>query len=130
MAGVISEQFYQRLMRMVTAWERSSRFGSPVGKIPFREALNSGSVLVRAPSGGIAARTTVEPPSENCWICKIDANDITVTSDTIQVFNWLTVDVMSTGSRLGFATQDRFGTWWATGDDCADSGEDLFEDPA
>ena len=81
------------------------------------------AVLIRA-SATIAARNGSSPGSGTCTILTANSSDeIITTADTITVYNYLTVPIMSSGERMGQAI--KIGDlYWAISDDCHDVTED------
>jgi len=87
----------------------------------------TGTVIVQAPAGGIPARSGGTCQSALCKVATIteDGNAATITIDQdaeeLDVFNYITIAVLTNGDRYGQAVLQRDGRWWAISDDCHDT---------
>ena len=91
---------------------------------------SSATVIVQAPEGGILARSGGTCQSALCKIVTITGDpgvDAELTIDPeakeLQVYNYITIDVLTKGDRYGQAILQQDGRWWAISDDCHDGEE-------
>ena len=92
----------------------------------------SGFAIVRSSAPGIAGRNEIDGRIFSRVVDVLTRADtgppfdgeLVTTGEQIEVFNPYTFPVLSTGQRIGSATQDANGNWWITGSDCFDVNED------
>jgi len=130
---LISSSDIKKIQSLVD-WQRQVR--SPLQKLLSKtpetkhpRMLGGGggsTVLVQAPAGGIPARVGSICKSALCKIVTIadSGSDVTlsISTDEIEVWNFIVQAVLSNGDRYGQATMQRDGRWWAISDDCHDTG--------
>lgn len=90
----------------------------------FRKDQESGTSLklIKAPSGGIPGRQGSLMGGATCNVVTFDsAGQLTVSSDTIKVYNWAQFAACSAGDRYGIAGWVN-SAWLIVSEDCSDTG--------
>lgn len=90
----------------------------------FRKDQESGTTLrlIQAPSGGIPGRQGSLMGGAICSVVTFDtAGQLTVSADTMKVYNWAQFAACSAGDRYGIAGWVN-SAWLIVSEDCGDSG--------
>lgn len=76
-------------------------------------------VVIKAPSGGIPARSGTTAGSATCDVYKNDGGTLTDTTENITVYNLAEEKKLVNGDRYGVANPDKFGLYWVSTQDDA-----------
>ena len=130
--GLFRERDARRLMRLLRREMQRPQHRNPQGTGPLMPRNISNPVLpafhlIQAPVGGIPPRTGSNPGSAVCNILSFDGLQLTVTTDTITVWNLTGQTVADYGDRYAMATYHLPSqTWWIEVEDCEPQQEGPF----